>query len=82
MGRIGASGRMRSSASGMGATRSIGVSPRIPCQRGHGSFFEAFSNSFHFIEIELNRFAVGVASGVSRRGALPKHNRYMVSERY
>ena len=32
--------------------------------------------------IELNRFAVGVASAVSRRGALPTYNPCMVSELY
>jgi hypothetical protein len=34
------------------------------------------------LHIELNRFAVGVASVVSSRGALPTHNPYMVSELY
>ena len=37
---------------------------------------------FMYGGVELNRFAVGVASAVSGLEALPKHNPSMVSERY
>ena len=40
------------------------------------------ASSDRLLLIELNRFAVGVASAVSRREALPKHNPYMVSDLY
>ena len=40
------------------------------------------SISFPRILVELNRFAVGVASAVSNLEALPKHNPYMMSGLY
>ena len=36
----------------------------------------------HKLTVELNRFAVGVASAVSNLEALPKHNPYMMSGLY